>query len=539
MKNSHTAYYRYIVWGIIALIVLFVVALRLRLLSMPLERDEGEFAYMGQLMLRGIPPYQMAYNMKLPGIYAAYALIMAVFGQTASGIHLGLLLVNSATTLLVFLLAKRLCDTFAGLIAGASFAVLSINPMVLGPSAHATQFILLPALGGILVLLTAMKSEKTHYFFWSGLLLGLSFIMKQQGIFFIIFSVLYFSIMRFTKTKTASGRFALQMRLLLYGAITPLVVTWVVLYISGVFETFWFWTVTYASRYGTQESFTDGLKLLRHQGAKVMGGSPVLWGVSSAGLVVLFLDRRAKTTLLFTGGFLLFSFLSVCPGLYFREHYFVLMLPAAAILIGVAMSFLCRCVSRVKAWPQLQVLITVLFLSAVFSDIYPLREFFFYLPPSQACRYMYGFNPFPESMEIAQYIKNHTKLSDRIAVFGSEPQIYFYSQRLSATGYVYTYPLMEHHPYVSRMQQAMIKEIEQTKPAYLVVVNIPTSWAVRRNSDRMVFNWMQGYIKNYTLEGVIDIISMTQTICRWNKEAFSYTPQTDNVMYVLKRNAPA
>ena len=45
-------------------------------------RDEGEFTYIGRLMLPGIPPYLMAYNMKLPGIYAAYALLMAVFGQT-------------------------------------------------------------------------------------------------------------------------------------------------------------------------------------------------------------------------------------------------------------------------------------------------------------------------------------------------------------------------------------------------------------------------------------------------------------------------
>jgi len=30
--------------------------------------------------------------MKLPGTYAAYAVIMAVFGQSPSGIHLGLAL---------------------------------------------------------------------------------------------------------------------------------------------------------------------------------------------------------------------------------------------------------------------------------------------------------------------------------------------------------------------------------------------------------------------------------------------------------------
>ena len=37
--------------------------------------------------------------------------------------------------------------------------------------------------------------------------------------------------------------------------------------------------------------------------------------------------------------FLLFSFLAVCPGFYFRRHYFILMLPAIALLAGVAVSF--------------------------------------------------------------------------------------------------------------------------------------------------------------------------------------------------------
>ena len=34
-------------------------------------------------MLEGVPPYRLIYNMKMPGIYAAYALIMAVFGQSS------------------------------------------------------------------------------------------------------------------------------------------------------------------------------------------------------------------------------------------------------------------------------------------------------------------------------------------------------------------------------------------------------------------------------------------------------------------------
>jgi len=48
--------------------------------------------------------------MKLPGTYAAYAALMAVFGQTIAGVHLGLLLVNGAAILLVYLLGKRLLE---------------------------------------------------------------------------------------------------------------------------------------------------------------------------------------------------------------------------------------------------------------------------------------------------------------------------------------------------------------------------------------------------------------------------------------------
>src|SRR3954447_14364869 len=80
-------------WLIVSCLVVILglaAFIRIRLLEMPLERDEGEYAYAGQLMLQGIPPYKLAYNMKLPGTYAAYAIIMAAFGETARGIHLGL-----------------------------------------------------------------------------------------------------------------------------------------------------------------------------------------------------------------------------------------------------------------------------------------------------------------------------------------------------------------------------------------------------------------------------------------------------------------
>ena len=67
-------------WLVVAFVLLFVVVVRVRLLDVPLERDEGEYACAGQLILHGIPPYQVVYNMKFPGAYAVYALFLALFG---------------------------------------------------------------------------------------------------------------------------------------------------------------------------------------------------------------------------------------------------------------------------------------------------------------------------------------------------------------------------------------------------------------------------------------------------------------------------
>jgi len=38
-------------------------------------------------------------------------------------------------------------------------------------------------------------------------------------------------------------------------------------------------------------------------------------------------------------------------------------------------------------------------------------------------------------------LRAHTAPTERIAVIGSEPQIYFFAQRHAATGYIYMYAL--------------------------------------------------------------------------------------------------
>ena len=189
--NIQTWFCQYWYWITLAIIILTAAAIRVHLLGVPLERDEGEYAYAGQLILQGIPPFAQVYNMKMPGIYAAYALVMSVFGESQVAIHLGLLIVNAATTLLLFLLSRKLFNPITGVAAAAAFALLSMGQQVQGIFENAEHFVILPAIGGILLLVNAVDSNKRSTLLAGSVLLGLAFVMKQHGAAFIAFGGIF------------------------------------------------------------------------------------------------------------------------------------------------------------------------------------------------------------------------------------------------------------------------------------------------------------------------------------------------------------
>ncbi|PYL29889.1 MAG: hypothetical protein DMF39_06415 [Verrucomicrobia bacterium] len=325
-------------WIFLAAIVLgLVIAIRIRLLAIPLERDEGEYAYAGQLMLQGIAPYKLAYNMKFPGTYAAYALIMALFGQTIVGIHLGLLLINAATILLIFLLGRRLINAMAGIAAAMAYTVLSVSPSVLGLAAHASHFVMLPVLGGTLVLLNESNSRNFERLFVSGLLFGTGLLMKQPAVFFILFGALYL-LSNDLRRKCGWKRIVLRNLTFDLGAIVPFGVACLFLWRAGVFDKFWFWTISYAWQYGTLVPLQVGAKLFSETTSEVLGSTWGVWTLAGLGVIGGLWDKRSRVNAVFLVGFLAFSLAAFSAGFYFREHYYIFVLPAVSLFAGVAMT---------------------------------------------------------------------------------------------------------------------------------------------------------------------------------------------------------
>jgi len=504
-------------WLAMLLAVALCVFVRVRLLQTPLERDEGEYAYAGQLMLQGIPPYALARNMKFPGTYAAYAVILRAFGETSGGIHFGLLLANLAAVVLVFFLGRRLFGARAGLAACAAYAVMSLGAGVMGTQAHATHFVALAALAGLLLLLRAIESGRATPLAASGALFGLACLAKQHGALFAVFGALWLA--------WVYRRRALP-KLALFGAATlaPLGLTCLILWRASVFGEFWFWTFDYSCAYLSGNTLFEDLARFCPPMRAILIENAGLWLLVAAGLAFVWRSKRISADAAgFVTGLLLFSFAATAPGGIFRGHYFVMALPAAALLAGATMAS----GRAIAGWLAAAALL--------FSFVWQ-RDLMFRMTPFQVSRELYDTNPFPEAIRVAAHIRERTGADAQIAVLGSEPEIYFYAQRHSATPYLYMYPLTEDQPYAAQMQRELIHDVESARPQYVVFVHVADSWLADLDEPNPVLDWWKRYRENYELDGAVDIISNDRTEYRWGADALGYQFQSEDYLQVYAKS---
>jgi len=533
-------------WICLGLILLFVVVVRIRLLPVPLERDEGEYAYAGQLILEGIPPYQLIYNVKLPGIYAAYASLMAIFGQTTFGIHLGLLFVNLGAVVLLFLLARRLFDGYAAVIASATYALMSTSPAVMGSAAHATHFVILAALAGFFVLLRGLESRRLPTLFWSGFLFGVSVLMKQHGVFLGVFA---FGVLLFKEFSAQSAvsvgdspatglqnpRAESKTNLLpklrrlaafSLGAVVPYALTCLILWRAGVFDKFWQWTVVYASGHSLRYSFQSLASYFQS-----IPADDFFWGLALIGFFLLYgAGSIPRWTKGFVAGLFASSFVAVSPGFYFFPHYFVLMLPAVGLLVGAGCTLVRQKLRRSHLGPLGAFLPTAVFLAVCGMAISKHERFHWsYFEGSHVA--------FVAAPELARYISNHSSPASRVAILGSEPEIYFYAHRHAASGYIYMYDITSTAVHAAAMKQEMFREIEAAQPEFVLDVHDPFSWSVGFSpAEQSIREWLDQYLKsgNYQRVAVAENVA-GQIVYRWDADAAGNSPASAFYISVYQR----
>lgn len=489
-------------WGARAAILVAIAAvfvlLRAPFLSLPLERDEGEYAYIAQRLPEGDAPYRDAFDQKPPGVFLAYRAAFALFGQSIEGIHAFLYLWTAATACLLFLLVRRLADAASASFAALVFAVVTVDPCFRASAANSEQFILLPITASTYCLFRALAGQRRDgWWLLAGGLAAAACWFKPVAVANGVFVVLYAVAGLWRAHRPGPLLRAVALMAVGGGVVSASMLIFLVE--RGALASFVDAVVLHNLVYTERVSLESAARSLGNHLATQAKSFTVLWAFALLGaLSPKPFSRRTRVALV---GWFAFSFLGVALGRYFRFHYFIQMLPALSALSGLGLAASVELVAHRRVRfprPTLHAMLAVLVIA---PPLYVERSVFFAPDHVTMSREIYDTNPFPESIRIADWIRRRSTAEDEMLIVGSEPQIFFYARRRSASRYIFFYPLLGKLPGALDRQREFIAEATASQPLYVVVANVRHSLAGAGRSHRLVFRAVEEMLtRNYRLE---------------------------------------
>ncbi len=535
---------KYIAWGALGVILLMAIIIRSNFLDISFERDEGTYSYMGQLLLDGKVPYKDFYTMKLPGIYYAYAFLIAIFGASVKGLHIGFLLVNMTSIFMLYLLGKRLFGQLGGIATAAAFGLMSLAPGLSGFTCQSEHLVAFFLIAGALLVSTALEKQKAWWFILAGVVMCLTFSIKQNGVFFILFGGLYIVLHHLLSGNIKEQIKPIIRNGLLYsaGVFGLYGLLCAIMAMQGAFSDFWYFTFEYPRAYSSAIPWDVGIGFLKTNLGKVSDGYMPFWIMAILGLLLVFLAKNEKKTTVFVVLLAVLCFLSVWPGMRFYGHYWLHFLPGWALAVGGAFYGLQKLAERLNISSSLAtVALSGILAVLCVANIAGNSKYYFNPDHTSVLRDVYGFNPFPEAREVGEYIRKNTQEGDQIAVMGSEPQIHFYADRRAPSRHCYYSHLVSGSEKHAQWQQELINDVTQARPKYIVFLNHKISWLSQTGAEKGIFTWAEQFLRdNYVLDGVVDMVQRGDIRYAWGTDALSYRPAqnkanpNDNIIRVYK-----
>jgi hypothetical protein len=448
------------------LAVVFGVALLLRapIAAIPLERDEGEYAYIGQRWLQGEVPYKTSFDQKPPGVFAAYAMIQLVIGTSPAALHWGMQLYTLGTLTLLYLLGRRLFSPTVGLLAALFAAFLTADKGVLGNAANTEIYMLLPLTGAMLTTVRAVQEDAPGWAFTSGILCAAALLFKQVAVFDVAFYlgvVFCFGPRRWVLVRSVF--------LGLAAGILPVLAYFAA---AGAWRDFVDCTVGYNLAYAREVPLSRYPHEFWDKFSGILETARPAYALTLVGIVSGCLRRPAAARIRRPGllivAWLVCSCLGVSSGGTFRHHYFIQIIPAVALLAALGTVAL----TALLPWRWPRVVAPWAVAAGVIAFAVAVAPGY-WLPgsPDEKSRLLYHRpNPFPEDVLVARYLRENSDPSDLVFVFGSEPQIYYYAGRRCASHYIFMYPLTMAMPRTGERQRAVAEELVSNLPRYIVWV---------------------------------------------------------------------
>jgi 4-amino-4-deoxy-L-arabinose transferase-like glycosyltransferase len=453
-----------------ATLVAGVVGIRAPLMDLPLERDEGEYAYIAWRMAAGETPYLDWFDQKPPGVFLAYRLALALPGDPIVAIRAVAALFGAGSALALLGLARALFGGVAGVVAAFLLAFLSADPMLQGPIANTEIFMVPWIIAAALLTLRTLGAERPPFAtaVAIGLALGIATAFKQVALVNAPFLLAVYAWRAPSGARgSATARFAAAMAvggLLVWGPI----LLW--LWQRGALAPAIDAILLHNLAYSAALTLPQRVSQLLYMSSPLVATQGVAWLFAAAGLIAL-ARREDRFPAVFLGGFALVNAIGVSVSGFYFPHYFQQLLPAVAVLAAAAITAGSQATARRRAlsWVGAALALIPLVVGAVG---------FWRIDPEEASRRIYPANYFDVMPAIAAEVAATTSPDDRIFVFGSEPEILFHARRVSASRYIFLFPLFGEFNDAEQRQAFVIAEIEAARPA--AIVWIPTTFGPDR-----------------------------------------------------------
>ncbi len=445
------------VWLCLAAVFALALLLRYPVADVPLERDEGEYAYIAQRWLLGEIPYKESFDQKPPGAFVAYALFQSTLGTSPAALHWGAQLYTLATLTLVLLLGRKLFSLAVGTAAAALVAFMTTDPSVYGNAANTETFMILPLAAGLLTTLRAVERDSVGWAFATGLLAAAALLCKQVALFNVL---LFFGWI----VWHARRRWLLTASVTL-GTAALLLATFGYFVAQGAGRAFYDCVIGYNLAYASRVPLRDYPAAFWPSFRELLSS---FWPIYLAAVVgLLALVRRRREPLLV--GLWLLTTLAVCAtGGQFFAHYFIPTLLPTALFAGLGLARLSS--------PRGAMFLVALTAACVVWGV--AHSSWYYLMPGEPgkCRRVYhGPALFDEAPAVARFLADHSSPSDTVFVVGSEPEMYYYAERKCAGRYIFVYPLLTPFAGTVDRQREALEELRRERPSLIVTVFSPAS----------------------------------------------------------------
>lgn len=375
------------------------VLLRLPFVGVPLTADEGGYAEIARLWVRGANLYRSDWVDRPQGLLLAFRAALAVGATTTVDLRLAAALTGCALGLLVLWIGALTLGPRAGFVAAALATVACASPWIEGFTLAGELLAAVVAAAAIATLLKAESSGRLSLIFVAGLLAGCALMVKQSGFDAAGAGILLLVLPRTRRAAARTGTFTV-------GVVVPVVLA---AGLSGN-VTAWYHAVV-GDGVGGWEARAPAGSLVRL--ALALGPT----------LMLAALGWRRSHPLLRAWAAL--AVLGVCAGGAFRPHYFLQLAAPASLLAAAGLARLGHVRGRIA------LVGAIAFAVAVAAPLW------FRSGTAQARTLWPSDRHLRTDAAVARYVRLHTSASASIYVVWAAADLYYLADRRPALRYLW------------------------------------------------------------------------------------------------------